>query len=544
MSVSQAIHDFEILVRHGALIGDFLVDEFLTAYRAMEPSLHRYCNTPDVLDVDAFLYVLARLPEGIHRVSEILVQADLPDKLPRLEGLHEVVVPSRRRATFQLGPERMVIVAREGVTELLDLVTLLSAFVVEARKLENLLQRGSLQADLRAYIAEAPNQAEENRLLVRLAFDLGTTDDQMMALREVWGDQTLERLLCLVDHPPRLRVRLHREYSLQSALNRSRNWAQRLAQEISQRAPGRPLHILSSNTHSTVNLLSPFVRHYQDEILAWGEQVRPDLFHSQEICPENRVYVLLRSWLEMHPERNQEKRELLSQCGICVLSDHERVGVTAQFLDLERIPLQFVDARLGLEPFPPGQAPILVNFDYAFGDQAGVVGEQLFRELRNCQVRSFSIMGKAGSLVGPRGSLMLPNYLIREGTRDVYDIPNGNALESEDFRGLQVGEVFSGGPMLTVLGTILQNDHLLESYRDDWKALGLEMEGTPYIRAVHQALKLGWLPADLRVAVGYYASDSPLIPGESLARSLSLQGVDATYGLNIALLRKLLGSNK
>jgi len=131
---------------------------------------------------------------------------------------------------------------------------------------------------------------------------------------------------------------------------------------------------------------------------------------------------------------------------------------------------------------------------------------------------------------------MLPNYLIREGTRDVYDIPNGNLLQASDFEDL---EVYADGPMLTVLGTILQNDQLLHSYRVDWKALGLEMEGVPYIRAVHQALKLGWLPKDLRVAIGYYASDSPLIPGESLARSLSLQGVDATYGLNIALLRKL-----
>jgi len=536
MSVTQAIHDFEILVRHGALSGDFRVDEFLSAYQAMEPSLHRYCNTPDVLDVEAFLYVLARLPEGIHRVREILVQADLPDKLPRLEGLREVVVPNRRRATFQLGEERMVIVAREGVTELLDLVTLLSAFVVEARKLEKLLGGGDLLADIRAYIAAPPQLGEENRLLVRLAFDLGTTDDHMMALREAWGDQTLERLLCLVDHPPHLRVRLHRDYCLQSALNRSRLWAERLAHEISQRAPGRPLHIISSNTHSTVNLLSPFARHYQAEILTWGEQVRPELFHSDEVCAANRVYVLLRSWLEAHPERAREQQELLAECGISVLSDHERVGVTAQFLDMACIPLEFVDPRLHLQGFESGQAPVIVNFDYAFGDQAGVVGEQLFRELRDCQVRSFSIMGKAGSLVGPRGSIMLPNYLIREGTRDVYDIPNGNLLQASDFEDL---EVYADGPMLTVLGTILQNDQLLHSYRVDWKALGLEMEGVPYIRAVHQALKLGWLPKDLRVAIGYYASDSPLIPGESLARSLSLQGVDATYGLNIALLRKL-----
>ena len=107
----QSIHDFEILVRHGALQGSFLIDDFLSAYREIQPSLHRYCNVEDMVDIEALLYVLARLPEGIHLVREILVQSDIPDKVPELQGLQEVFVESRRRATFLLGPERMVIVA-------------------------------------------------------------------------------------------------------------------------------------------------------------------------------------------------------------------------------------------------------------------------------------------------------------------------------------------------------------------------------------------------------------------------------------------------
>lgn len=537
--MSQAIHNFEILVRHGALQGSFSVDEFLQAYQAMHPSLHRYCNTPDVVDIEALIYVLARLPEGIHRVREMLVQADLPDKIPSLEGLHEVVVPTRRRATFQLGSERMVVVAREGVTELLDLVTLLSAFEVESRKMESLLRESTLLSDLRRYLQGPPERGEENRLLVRLAFELGTTDDQIMALHEVWGEETLGNIVGLVDSPPHMRVRLHREYCLQSALNRSQNWARRLAQEVSQRMTGRPIHLISSNTHSTVNLLSPFPRHYQSEILQWGEQEFPKLFHNEDIARENLIYYLLKYWLEAHPQREREQNELHAACGISTLTDLDRVGVTAQLIDLGQIPTQYCDPRLQLGDFPNG-APVLVNFDYAFGDQAGVVGEQLFRELGHKQVVSFSIIGKAGSLTGPRGCLMLPSYLIREGTRDIYDIPGGNLLEAEDFHDLPLGPIFNHGPMLTVLGTILQNDNLLRSYRDDWNAIGLEMEGVPYLRAVHQALKQGHLSPNMRVAIGYYASDSPLQVGESLSRPLSEKGVNVTYGLNLALLRKLL----
>lgn len=523
----QAIHDFEILVRHGALQGSFLIDDFMTAYRQIQPSLHRYCNIEDMLDIDALLYVLARLPEGIHRVREILVQSDLPDKVPHLAGLEEVVVASRRRATFLLGPERMVIVAREGVTELLDLVTLLSAFEVESRKLERLLKGTELIEDLRNY--EGSDLSVENRLLVRLAFELGVTDDQIMALHEVWGENTLSRVVDLVDQPPHLRVRLHRDYCLQSALTRSLTWARRLAREVAGRTSGqRPIHLVSSNTHSTVNLLSPFVRRYAAEIEADSEEIPP------EVAPANRVYYRLKKWLAAHPSRREERDRMHEECGIFTLTDMDRVGVTAQLIDLSMLPPDLCDPRLGRIE----SDAVIVNFDYAFGDQAGVVGEQLFRELAGHNVKSFSIMGKAGSLVGARGSLMLPNYLIREGTRDVYDIPLGNWLRREDLLDV-VDEVYAEGPVLTVLGTILQNDDLLKSYRDEWKALGLEMEGIPYLRAVHQALKLGLLKPGLRVGIGYYASDAPLVPGESLARSLSARGLDATYGLNLALLRKI-----
>ena len=94
--------------------------------------------------------------------------------------------------------------------------------------------------------------------------------------------------------------------------------------------------------------------------------------------------------------------------------------------------------------------------------------------------------------------------------------------------------------MLTVAGTILQNERMLRRYREEWGILGLEMEGIPYLRALHQCLKRDWVSADLDVLIGYYASDAPLEVGETLARELAFEGLDPTYGLNIAILRKIL----
>ncbi|MEW6279138.1 MAG: hypothetical protein AB1758_10970 [Candidatus Eremiobacterota bacterium] len=545
--MSSAIERFEVLVRHGAIRGTFRIDEFLNAFQAMEPSLHRHCQDPGILDVDALAYVSARLPENVHRIREFLVQADVPDKLPGMAGIERVQTPARRRSTFHLGDDIVIIVAREGVTELLDLVTLLTSYAIETYKVGSLLVDTPLLADLRRHLAGHRDQAGHNRLVARLAFQLGTTDDQLVRLDGLWNGELLDRVAHLVDHPPSLVVRLHRDYSIEAAIERSGQWARRIHEMLEQRlSPGAPVHILSSNLYSTVNLLSSFPRREFDALWAWGREhsSQRDLFARAPDDPNarmNLVYLILGEWSAAYPEMAAQRRRRDEEDGILELEDVFHVGVNAQAVDLGRLDPGRVDPRLKLEPGRLADHPLLLNFDYAFGEQAGIVVEQLFRHFSR-RVESFSIMGKAGIVVGDRGGVMLPSYLLREGSKDVYDFPFGNFLDPGDFEGLDVGKVYSGGPMLTVLGTILQNDAMLLRYRDEWKILGLEMEGIPYIRALHQCRKLGFLREDLRVGVGYWASDAPLRVGETLSHETALQGLNATYAINIALLNGLLGA--
>lgn len=533
---SLAVETFEIQVRYGAIKGTFVIDEFIAPFQAMAPSLHRYANHPAIVDVDALAYTTERLPQGIHRIREVLVQADVPDKLPQMAGIARLETPARRRATFQVGDEIVIIVAREGVTELLDLVSLLTSYSIEAQKIAALLLGTELLETVRGFSGDLP---ERNRLLARMAFQLGTTDDQIVRLDALWGGQLLERLVCLVDHPPHFLVRLHRDYSPEAAVARARLWARRIHQTVGEFCPAdAPVHILSSNTHSTVNLLSAFVRRHADAVWAWARAESVYREHLPVERTENLLYFVVREWLKAFPERRLEKAESELAHGIHELEDVYHVGLYAQVMDLSRVDLGAVDPRLHLDAEALARdRPVLINFEYAFGEQAGIVVDQLFRELKG-RVASFSIMGKAGTVVGERGGVMLPTWLLKEGSNDVYDLPFGNILRPDDFPGL---EVHADGPMLTVLGTILQNDEMLRRYRDEWGILGLEMEGIPYVRALRQCQKRGVLRPDLKVAVGYYASDAPLVPGESLSRELSLEGVNATYAINAAILNRLLG---
>jgi hypothetical protein len=69
-------------------------------------------------------------------------------------------------------------------------------------------------------------------------------------------------------------------------------------------------------------------------------------------------------------------------------------------------------------------------FDYAFGEQAFEVMDELLRpyehkgEVYMMNVKSVSIMGKAGILTGGKGDIMIPTSHIFEGTADNYPFEN------------------------------------------------------------------------------------------------------------------------
>ncbi|MCK7470344.1 MAG: hypothetical protein MZU95_05700 [Desulfomicrobium escambiense] len=92
--------------------------------------------------------------------------------------------------------------------------------------------------------------------------------------------------------------------------------------------------------------------------------------------------------------------------------------------------------------------------------------------------------------------------------------------------------------MLTVDGTFMQNRDVLEYFRDNWKALGVEMEGIPYVRALAQAVLRGRIPRGLPTGVAYYASDAPL-QGDTLSIPLGDAGVVPVYAATGAVLNRI-----
>ena len=146
-------------------------------------------------------------------------------------------------------------------------------------------------------------------------------------------------------------------------------------------------------------------------------------------------------------------------------------------------------------------------------------------------------MGKAGILPGNKGDIMLASAHVMEGTPHNYIVDND--LRPEDFD--ESVKVYCG-PMLTVLGTSLQNKDVLQRFHcSSWKAVGLEMEGAHFQRAISAAIIQGHIDRNMKTRYAYYASDNPLKSGQTLASgSMGEEGIMPTYMITKVLLNRIL----
>ena len=166
-------------------------------------------------------------------------------------------------------------------------------------------------------------------------------------------------------------------------------------------------------------------------------------------------------------------------------------GIQVQLIDVERV-CAGGPADPGLVRSRCGPPALIINIDYAFGEQA----EEIMRTLlllfgRN--VRSINVLGKAGALLGGRGGVIAPTAFIEQANDAFQPLPGESPEALGGSRRPCPGRSVLAGPLLTVGGTLLQNRAMLQFYRRIWGCVGLEMEGIWYLRAVLEAEELGVL---------------------------------------------------
>lgn len=237
--------------------------------------------------------------------------------------------------------------------------------------------------------------------------------------------------------------------------------------------------------------------------------------------------------------------------GIFRIPSQHSFDIEAQVIDLSRLKLDRLDPRLraglpeGMEERLAQSRAMILNIDYPLGLAAYNILIKVAESTGS--IPGVYVMGKAATLNGVIGDVMIPNVVHDEHSRNTYLFEN--CFTASDVTPyLNYGTVLDNQKAVTVRGTFLQNANYMDVfYRDGYTII--EMEAGGYLSAVYEMYRPQRHPVNeivtlyavpFELGIINYASDTPMSKGRNLgAGSLSYYGIDSTYAASLAILRKI-----
>lgn len=547
-----AIQRLYIAMRHLFIRGSYKPlgvsgEALIEALKILQPEIYGAITDLERVELDGLFYVCQRLPKGIEECRYV--------KLISREGFEHShfppMIPSkRRRNSYRIDDEQIYIEMTRGRSDIYDILTHLTFLYIEAEKIrrnsEDYKGRKKREWKMLEEIVrreEAGEEYNEEVAYTYLSVLLGRTfDETVAACRRFSTDPLVNSIFRITYWLGRLSTqeaeeKNDREISFSSALREKIGhhyygelWAQSIKNHLAeQQLLDRPLHIISANLHSVMNTF----------------------FAKAALQKENRNKNLEALSLELSEENHADLREKVAKFarrnGMTQLDDTTGTNISVQVFDTASMDFGRLKTELDLDTERlAAEKPVILVMDYAFGEQAFETMDELLKPYETDEgriplnVASISIMGKAGILKGGKGDIMVPDAHVFEGTADNYPLDNELTVADFEGHGLRVAE----GPMITVMGTSLQNRDILRYFlRSSWKAVGLEMEGAHYQKAIQSAARIRHsISEDVTLRYAYYASDNPLETGHTLASgSLGAEGVKPTYLITQRILGRILG---
>jgi hypothetical protein len=495
------------------------------------------------VELSGLLYVIERLPVGIEECRFINLTSDEGYSKSHFKA---IVPPKRKRNCYRIDDEQMNVEITRGRSDIYDILTHLTFIFIESHKIKDRIlidESGEVTRDWQK-LAQAVSQnkkmsqIDKEKTISHTANILGRTFAEVLDIYDDFAtadkpdrflhviywlgklalEEVIENTKRTITFSPILRERLGHHIH-------GEIWATNIKEVLKENnLLDRPIHIISANMHSVMN--SIFATH----VLKAKFKDQSDFNIYEELSRSGA-----------HDVRNKVE-DFAKQFGMISLPDTSGTNIDVQIFDTAKIDFKksaFPTAKIDTS------APVIIVMDYAFGEQAYETIDELLKPYQESKekkvllnVVSVSIMGKAGILQGGKGDIMIPSAHINEGTGDNYPFENELTAEMLEGNGIPV----FAGPMVTVLGTSLQNKDLLKFFHDStWGVIGLEMEGAYYQKAIQSASKIRKsINPDVKVRYAYYASDNPLETGSTLASGgLGTTGVKPTYLITIKILEQI-----
>ncbi len=555
--VELYIQTYNTLLRSS---GEISLKALVQVHYNIDSSLHPDARSP-YPDMSAFIYSVLRLPTSIIHCDLVLLGQS--EQVFLQQGFHvdaweAVTSPARRRKWFYDGKGTLAVYVA-SVSDTDDIVPILVAFQIEWNKMHYLLNADPTTMQLLETRMDrtSPVFAEITKVLrERLHIPL----DDWRRLEVIWGDRLWANLLVIGKGRKSFGMRMLGGSHV-GFVRATHQWWEPVEKLLNTLGlQEHTVYFVSSNTHSLVNLMSGSLLRREAELTKFALSGSDSPYLAEECRKlqegtvpgnwQNFLYFAAREWIrtpagrEFERNRTQEEQER----GIWCVGARHGLEIDAQVFELAKLHPMEIDPRCrmpGMDLLAKSQA-IVLNIDYPLGMAAYRMLREIMENLTH--MRGIYILGKAATLNGSIGDVLISNVVLDEHSQNTYWLDN--VFTAQDVQPYLIyGSVLDNQKAVSAKGTYLQNRQYLDFYYNTNYTV-VEMESGPYLNAVYEDqylmrypmeenINFARLPYDLGIL--HYASDTPYTRGKNLAAgSLSYFGMDSTYACAVAILRRIL----
>lgn len=531
------------------------IKTLLEAHTRINSALHVAADETQP-DMAALIYVILRLPSCIGQARLVVLgqseQVFAEHGYEDVESWQPVSAPGRRRRNYFDGQETIAVYIASR-SDIDDIIPSLAAYQIERRKMYQLLGPSPIVD----FLSEHTGKPFTDQALSDLAKFTAIPYEDLDRLRRIWQEEMATNLLVMAQEKQSLSVRL-----LAGSLTDYRRATRRWWLNVSKANPGisfedHPIYFVSSNTHSMANLLSGFALELEPELVEYIEsQAAPELMNEyvdilQRNVPssrENFLYYTLKKYETLYPATTAARIAKERQLGIYRVPSRHVFDIEVQIVELKKLLSECLDPRLQMPQVEALQNSnaLIINIDFPLGMAAYLILSEVARNI--AEIRGAYFMGKAATLNGRIGDVMIPSVVHDEQSVNTYLLDN--CFNAHDVAPLLVyGTVMDNQKSITALGTFLQNESYMDIfYREGYTII--EMEAGPFLSSIYEMSRPQRYPRNelvnlhslpFPIGILHYASDTPFSKGKNLgAQNLSYFGMDPTYATMTAIVRQII----
>ncbi|KAF8276965.1 hypothetical protein TcBrA4_0125960 [Trypanosoma cruzi] len=503
----------------------------VSIYESSGTVVHKLMHST-AIDTDALHYCVKRLPEKITETFLITLSRSIPNYLSDGVAFSTTISlesARRRRGAWKIAEKGQIIVmARDGFTDIIDFVTNLCMLIVETRKIRLRLQRlaSPLAIDfLRNLLSmdEATSNTAVRAVLAQLPF----SETEIDGLMQVWeGSAIINVLYNILLHREEFVVHVDVNLSKKFSQDPYQKWGLCINRHIraelgiggEEALPSDlTIDIIFSSNITIKSLLCSAPEEFR---LLLEKYIESQSSTTTLKNPDDYYLYVLAQVLEEEDSMREAYRQHLEEAGFIMMEDSFISGLVVDLINIGKLPISGINASLRHAAKNRQRMQgnsFIINVDRTFGAQVETILRTLVLIFGD-YIRSVNLTGGVAGVVGNRGDVVLPTRLLfskqsfGEDSTDETRVCNTDGIHEKDvipFLG-EGNVVLHRGVCVTIPGVFLYSDSVLRLYKVVHGCTCVDMRSSYVARQVEESHRAGVLKRGVTRRFLFYVDTVPL----------------------------------